>query len=137
MSFDGGWDGAAPTGGPGDLVDPVVTAVSPTPGVNPGDPGGFSAVYDFATRTPVVLDVIDTAPGLRLVLLTARFNDTLETLVVHDGIVFRYPFDTTGSTRTAIPSGYRYTVLRRDGWPPGEVVFNIHAVDRAGNLEGD
>lgn len=116
-------------GGGGDSTPPVIQNVAPTP----GDLAGTLAA---ARLTPVEFDVVDTTPGLRAVVLTLKYHSHTETLVVHNGTSFVYPFDSATSLRTSITNGYHYLVLpRAPGWDDA-FDLRVYAVDQAGNLEG-
>lgn len=115
------------TGGGGDSTAPVIQNVTPTPGLIPG-------TREQAALTPIEFDVIDLAPGLRLVAVSIKFANEADTVVIHDGTRFvgRY---TASSTRSAIANGYHYSILRTGGWA-GNFDLWAYAIDQAGNLEG-
>jgi hypothetical protein len=118
-----------------DVGAPSITVVSPTPGVTPGSPGGFPADVEAAAETAIVLDVVDSAPGNRLVIVTARFVSSTGVLaeeVVYRRGQFRGNY-IAGSTQAAIANGVRLTCKRDGGWP-GAPTFAIDAVDQDGNL---
>lgn len=120
-----------------DAGPPVILNVTPTP------PDGFGTDKLAARTIPIEFDVIDTAPGLRLVLVTVEIAPPgtvpvpVDTRVVHDGVAFLWPFDSPESERTAISDGFHYRVLPRGGWLLGaRIELDVHAIDGAGNLEG-
>jgi hypothetical protein len=124
-----------------DTTDPVISNVTPTPGVAPGEPGGFPLDPYEASQTPIECDVTDASPGLRLVAMWGQIGlrdsgESTPTYVVHNGLRFVWPFDSDASERTTISGGYHYVILPRGGWPPGSVSLTVEAVDQAGNLEG-
>lgn len=91
---------------------PVVTLVSPAQGnVDPS--------------TPIVVDVTDVG-GFHSIIVTARLPLSARNEVVYDGV-----FDDVygGSTRAAITNGFRFTIRRNGGWPPGAVDLKVRAVD--------
>lgn len=106
-----------------DAEAPTITNVAPTPGT------------ELATRTtPVTFTVEDVDPGLRTVLITLRYANAPGTFVVHDGDVFRYPFDSSASVREATDDGYNFTVLPRGGWLGDIDELRVLAFDEAGNV---
>lgn len=130
MSFFGDYFGV--TGGSGVTSNPTVTVVSPTPGVSPGDPGGFPAAPAAAAETPIVLDVTDATPGFGLVVVTATFDDVDAEEVVYLGGNFRGNY-ITGSSQVLIADGWRLSCRRDGGWP-GAPTFRVRAMDVDGNL---
>jgi hypothetical protein len=130
MSYLGNYLGS--TGGTGIASDPTISVVSPTPGVAPGDPGGFPASRSAAAATPIVIDVLDADPGTQLVVVTARFAGVAAEEVVYRAGVFRGNY-AAGSVQTAVADGVRLSCLRDGGWP-GAPTFAVNAVDADGNL---
>ncbi len=123
----------------GTIVDgnpPTIANMTPTPGVAPGDPGGFPATYGAARLTPIEFDLVDVDPGLATFIVWCQFAIDDEALIVHDGVAFRGRF-AARSEITAIADGWHLSVLPENGWPPGEIPdFTVRAVDAAGNVEG-
>lgn len=104
---------------------PVISNVLPTPGTM------------LASRTtPITFRVVDSAPGLRLVVVTLRYVGETETIVVHDGSVFLAAFADGASTRTGIAGGYDFSLSPRGGWHGAIASLRVYAVDGDGNLEG-
>lgn len=130
MSFFGDYIGT--TGGTGIDSNPVVTVVSPTPGVAPGDPGGFPADAAAAAATPIVIDITDATPGAQLVLVSAHFIGSDVEEVVYRRGAFRGNY-IAGSSQTLITDGWRLSCKRNGGWP-GPPVFSVDVVDADGNL---
>lgn len=118
--------------GSGDTTPPVVTIISPTPGVNPGDPGGFPADWLTARNTPIVLQVTDLAPGLEYVAVIATLPGGVEEVVYRRG-AFRGRYVALSSV-AAITNGFQFSVRPADGWPPGNITFAVDPLDAAGNL---
>jgi hypothetical protein len=127
-----------------DPTPPTISVVSPTPGVAPGQPGGFPTNYEQAKETPIVVDIIDANPGVRYSVVIARFYGTSETSTPDEEVVYRrgqfrgkY---VAGSYATSIANGVRLTVKRKGGWPTksdgsmGHILFAIDSVDQSGNL---
>jgi hypothetical protein len=117
---------------PPDTTAPVITIVSPTPGANPGDPGGFPADWLSARNTPIVLQITDLAPGLQYVALVATLPGGVEEVVYRRG-AFRGHY-LAFSTVTSIANGLQFSVRHDQGWPPGSVTFAVDSLDAAGNL---
>lgn len=101
-------------------------------------------MYQVAKVTPIVLDIVDVAPGLKYIALIARFYATGESAHPDEEVVYRrgqfrgkY---VVGSSLAAIAGGYRLTITREGGWPSnvqgvvGHIVFALDVLDSAGNL---
>jgi hypothetical protein len=140
--IDGGLDGGNATGGggadPPDTVPPTITIISPTPGVAPGAPGGFSADWQIARMTPVVARVADLAPGNRYQAIVLRYAGTVDEITVYRRGAFRGGF-VGPSTVTAInATTLEFSFRPATGWPPlaASVTFSLEldALDGAGNL---
>lgn len=139
--IDGGIDGgnAVGVGGPPpDSVPPVITVISPTPGVAPGAPGGFSSDWQVARVTPVVVRVADLAPGNLYQALVLRYAGLPDEITVYRRGAFRGGF-VGASTVTAVDSTtLEFSFRPTAGWPPlgGSVSFilDLDAVDGSGNL---
>lgn len=99
-----------------EVTPPVVTPVSP---VGPA----------LSTSTPIVFDVTDNG-ALGRVVVHAAFAELGLEEVVHNGDRFA-PFYAASSSRTPIDGGWRYSVVRRAGWPSSPVI-NVIARDAAG-----
>jgi hypothetical protein len=122
-----------------DAVAPTITSIVPTPGIQPGEAGGFPADWREARETPITLHVGDAAPGLRFVGLWGQIipGEDRPTFVIHDGNSFLWPFDSDVAARVVAGDGYDYTILPRGGWPKGsDPTFTVKAIDQAGNMEG-
>jgi hypothetical protein len=117
-----------------DLAPPVITILSPTPGVAPGAPGGFPVDWVTARNTPIVLQVIDATPGgLAYLAIVARFGSGAQEQTVYRRGAFRGDYAAL-SIATSLPSGVLLQVRNINGWPPGGVTFAIDPVDKVGNL---
>lgn len=145
MGYLGSYLGAGSGGG--DVTPPTVTIVSPTPGVAPGDPGGFPRDIAAARATPIVLRVVDLAPGLLYFAIVVRFYVDSEDANPTEEVVFRRGnfrgLYVKGSSYALISNGLELTVARRGGWPASAVgasssrpyiAFAVDAVDADGNL---
>ncbi len=124
-------------GGSGDTTPPTITIISPTPDVDPGDPGGFSDDWQTARFTPIVLEIKDVTPGNRYQCLVARYPGAEDEIVVYRRGAFRGSFYGL-STSSAVAHGIRLSILPINGWPSSDeladVVFDIDAIDQDGNL---
>lgn len=116
----------------GDTTPPTITVISPTPGVAPGDPGGFAADWLAARNTPIVLQITDASPGLAYVAVIATLPGGVEEVVYRRG-TFRGNYAGL-SSQLAIANGIQLSVRHADGWPPGSVSFSIDPIDGAGNV---
>ena len=119
-----GWGIDAWGAGFGGSDGPQIVIVSPAPGVIPG-------TYAQAVNTPLVFEVTDITPDLQDVIMWASFDGGGNAEMVANGGDFfaRYA---TGSSRTAIGNGYRYTVFRQGGWP-ADIRLDVRAFDATGN----
>jgi hypothetical protein len=123
-------------GAAADVTDPVISNMTPTPGVDPGDPGGFPASYAEAKWTPIEFDLTDVTPGLATFTVWCQFPGDDDVILVHDGANYRGRF-AARSEINAIANGYHLSVLPSSGWIPGVIPdFTVRAVDAAGNVEG-
>lgn len=100
-----------------DSTSPSVANVTPSSGTTIG------------RGTSLQLEVTDAFPGLRRVVLLAKFSDRWE--VVHDGDDFG-PQYSRASLREAISGGFRFTISRVGGWPSTPTILPI-ATDQSGN----
>lgn len=103
-----------------DLVAPSVSGEEPAPGVV-----GESQTIQF--------DVTDDLLVLGGVVVSIGFTGAKGgiTEIVHDGDSFVAPY-VSNSTRTPIATGYRFILVRADGWPD-DFAIKVTAVDAAGN----
>lgn len=112
---------------------PTITVVSPTPGVAPGQPGGFQSTWVDASVTPVVVE-IDGA-DLTLACLVVRYpiddNDEIERVVYRRGEL-RRGFEAASSVEQVTATKLRLTVLPNEGWPSRlsvtDIEFDVDAV---------
>ena len=126
---------AAGGGGGGDVTPPTITIVSPTPGVDPGDPGGFPLSASAARATPIVLQVTD-AGGLATIAIAQVFRNAAAVIVGMATVFWRGAFVApyTG-TAEVITNGFELTVSYVGGWPTASSIeFDIMPVDDGGNL---
>lgn len=110
------WDAQA-----SEAVDPVVTLVSP--------PEGRINRHDALT-----VDVTDLSGFARVVVMAMFPSTSGPWEVAHDGLTFGPGY--TGSERTAIANGFRYTLRRQGGWF-ADPTLRVIAIDAKGNVEGD
>lgn len=121
----------AASGGAGD--PPAISIVSPTPGVAPGDPGGFPADFESAIHTPIVIEV-SAAGGLALVVVVVRFKDEtqIERCIYRRG-AFRRGF-AAASFEEIDGDILRLHVIPDSSWPAStanvldDVSFDVDAV---------
>ena len=120
-----------------DTTAPTITIVSPTPGVAPGAPGGFSADWQTARMTPIVVDVTDVTPGIGYLCFVAKYPGWAEEINVYRRGAFRGSFLGL-SNIAAIANGFRLTILPLTGWPSSDalndITFDVDAIDADGNL---
>jgi hypothetical protein len=100
-------------------IPPEVSNVSPSVG------------SQITPTTPISIDITDEPAGeFRRAVLHAAYSGLDWWEVIHNGDAFA-PNYATGSSRTAITNGYRYSLLRRGGWP-GSPTFTPIAIDTSG-----
>jgi len=125
-------------GNGGTFDPPVITVVSPTPGVAPGMPGGFPLDPVAAAATEIVLQVTDINPGLALVVVSASFlGNTIAETVYRRG-AFRGVY-AASSYALPIAAGLELHCRRTGGWPAGtstigDIEFDVDAIDLIGGL---
>lgn len=108
----------------GDETAPVISGITPAPGTQ------------LASRNaPIQFDVTDLAPGVSLVLITAKLSTRKETQLVYNGSSFVAPYISDGSTVVAITNGFRFTVQPESQWLGDIEELFVYAVDSVGNVE--
>lgn len=117
-------------GGGKDVLAPTIDNFDPPD----GDPLG--ATYEEGRVRVVSFDVKDEAPGITVFLLSLKYAGRAETLLVHNGTSFVFPFNSQYSVLTAIPDGYRVSILPQGGWESSPEEFFAYAIDGDGNVEG-
>jgi hypothetical protein len=126
-----------PGGGSGDTTPPTITVISPTPGVAPGQPGGFPADWATARTTPIIVQITDVTPGNRYQAVVCRLPGVVDELVVYRRGAFRGQF-LGSSGETVIANGKQLSILPSTGWPSANalhgITFELDALDAAGNL---
>lgn len=123
-------------GGSSDATAPTIAIVSPTVDTTPGAVGGFSADWQTARFTPIVLDVTDVG-GNRYQCVTCTYPGSLDEITVYRRAAFRGQF-LGRSSASAIANGTRLSILPINGWPSSDALndisFDADAIDAAGNL---
>jgi len=119
--------GAVSSGGGSDSFPPTIESIIPSPN------GPLGASHDAGRLQPVSFDVLDPIPGIRLVLVTVKYKKDLHTMLVFDGVLFKFPFLGT-STVSSIPGGMHLSILPNGGWIDDIEEFRVHAIDGNGNL---
>jgi hypothetical protein len=110
----------------------VISNVTPSEDVQPGQPGGFPATYATARLTPIEFDMSGIPSG-QLVTITAKFPNQQATYAVvdFDGN-FLWPFDDGRSTIGALGvEPVHVSLLPRDGWPPGVTDIEVASFIKA------
>lgn len=128
------------SGSAADTTPPTITVVSPTPGVAPGDPGGFPADRALAELTPIVIEVSDVSPGVEYICIVAEYPGLPAEPVFRRGN-FIAPY--LGSSYALSGATATMTVQRLGGWPrPSDptvssyIKFSVDAIDASGNIDG-
>lgn len=111
-------------GGGGDVDPPTIAIVSPTPGVAPGAPGGFSANPVTARATPVVA-VVSDAVHVALVVVDMVASG-VRSPVYRTDVGFVLPFR---GTATMLGADLTLTVTHGGGWPYGGFRLDVRASD--------
>ena len=113
------WGGAQPAGGTD--TPPIVTNQDPDIGT------------EIQATDTISFDVIDDT-GFNCIAIIASFADLPDIVeVVHDGDGFRGMYNTGSNTRVALGNGFRYTVLRKGGWPASPTLEFL-VVDESGQV---
>jgi len=122
-------------GGATDSDVPEIAAVSPTPGVAPGEPGGFPNVRRDAEVMPVELLVSDDDSGIAYVSITLRVYGDDATYgtehVVYRDAEFKSPFRESSTSGTV--QELAFEIVRTGGWAGRYLEFSVDAIDAAGN----
>lgn len=112
-------------------MPPVVTIVSPTPGVAPGAPGGFSVDWQTARMTPIVVDITGSTYQCAVLQYPGAVN---EATIYRDG-AFRGEFAAL-SWSEIFGGALRLHVLPATGWASSDVLndvqITIDALDATG-----
>lgn len=116
-------------GGGSDITPPVISPVSPLPGIAPGDPDGFPLDADLAAVTPIIVDITDVFPG---VVFISVVNVTDGGAAVFRGSNFLGEY-INGSSSPSITNGTELAMLPDGGWVGPFVQLDIDAIDAAGN----
>lgn len=123
-------------GPPKDTTPPTIAIISPTPGVAPGDPGGFSADWETARNTPIVIRVTDAAPGNLYQCIVLKYAGAQDETVVWRRGAFRGSFAARSLVVTSTP--LELSVLPDNGWISSDAInditWDVDAIDADGNL---
>lgn len=134
-------DGIASAPQPDDTA-PTITFISPTPGVAPGQPGGFPADPNAAKSTPIVIQISDVDPGVQYVNVVVRYTDS-EGTEIEETVYRRSNFRgryVKGSKAELVGGSLQLTIKRNGGWlelitgASRQFGFFVDAVDEDGNL---
>lgn len=112
----------------------VVSSLPGPPVVPPPSVAAFSPPLAAAIgpRQPLALEV--TGTDLQRVVLLVDFPGLNTYEVAHDGSTFSSAYPArVGNTREAITDGFRFTLLRQEGWPASPRVIPM-AFDSTGGL---
>lgn len=121
-------------------VEPTTGFLSRTPAII-GEHTGTGAVPTISNITPpagtllrsdthISLDVTDADSAFRRIILTIKFDGADAPEVIYDGTDFSTAY-LAGSTRTAIPNGLHFDLVREGGWPAAPT-FTPFAIDVTG-----
>jgi hypothetical protein len=92
--------------------------------------------YTIGQDTPIQFDLTVTAPGgdvLGFAVVWSVVDAESAPELVHDWVNGFSPLYSKNSTRVPITDGYRYKILRDDGWPVPPVI-KLFAVDLTGQV---
>lgn len=104
---------------------PVLSNVTPTPFIDPGDPGAFNVDFSISRLTPITFDVSNITIG-SVVTITVQFADRNENYVVLDTDgEFRWPFDVPSDNTIAVGDPAHVHLLPRGGWPPTVIRIRV------------
>lgn len=120
----------------GDTTPPTITIISPDVDDDPGNPGAFSADYNTAINTPIVIEITDAAPGNEYQCITMKYPGALDEIVVWRRGAFRGSFAARSFVVTSTP--LRLSVLPIAGWigtdALSDIEWAVDALDGDGNL---
>lgn len=88
-------------------IPPIVTSVSPTPGI-------------IGANTPISFDVTDESNSFKRIILVAHFPAAKIKEIILDGNGFGPMYSNGSNSQTVITNGFHYTVLRDGGWLPND-----------------
>lgn len=121
---------------PPDAAPPTITIVTPTPGVAPGQPGGFPLNRQDAIATPIVLQIDDVSPGVEYVCVAVTI--TLDTGESWEETIYRRGAfrgrHAKSSRLSQTGTQMTLTVYRDGGWLGKYLKFGVDAIDNVGNL---
>ena len=100
-------------------TNPQISIVSPPTG---------SSISRYDTIT---FDVTDDLP-FRRIMIAASFSGSDVREVIHDGDSFSNRYSREENTRSSISGGYRYTILRNNGWTMNPIL-TPYAIDVSGS----
>lgn len=107
-----------------DVTAPTITDVTPASGST------------LSSRiAPVSFKVIDIYPGLRSVVVWAKYANQADTFLVFDGTRFMDRYDAS-SVRTTLSNGYQFSIVEDGGWSGAIERLWVAAIDQDGNMEG-
>jgi hypothetical protein len=123
-------------------IAPEIEIVSPTPGVAPGQPGGFPRSRRQAVQTPIVLRVTDEVPGLAYLSVTVKFFGSADELdddtrateeTVYRDSQFRGKH-AASSYLEVEEDGIVLHIYREGGWLGRYLKFAVDSIDGDGNM---
>jgi hypothetical protein len=117
-----------------DVASPTITVISPTPGADPGDPGGFPAEYAEAKDTPIVLELQDAGGAIAYVAVFARFGGAAERVPIFRRGAFEPGYSLHSSIEEIDEETVRLHVRADNGWHSTSIAFDVDVIDTGGNV---
>ncbi len=68
-------------------------------------------------------DVTDVDADMTRVILIGSYSGVVDKDIVHDGEAFGTHYSNGENTKSVIANGFRYRVLRDDGWPGSPTIL--------------
>lgn len=130
----------------GETVPPTLGTVSPDQSEEPGDPGAFSADYETAKDTPIILSITDASSDIALIIVWVKFTTSSEAFVVYAGepsvdgsLGFKVPFQLYSEIDASDPKSVIVSIRHNLGWPSNAenqqtIRVGYKAVDSEGNV---
>lgn len=119
--------------GAGGATAPVISNITPTIEIEPGEPGAFSATFRTARLTPITFHLAELVDGVPITI-AVKYENRNETYVARDVTgAWVWPFDVqANNTMSDIVDGEAdVSMMPRGGWPPTVVEFKVAAAAMA------
>lgn len=108
---------------------PIISDITPTENIEPGEPGAFSATFKTARLTPITFHLAEIAASTTITI-AVKYDNRIETYTARDAEgAWLWPFDVEAdNTISDVVDGEAdVSMLPRGGWPPARVEFKVAA----------